>query len=169
MSLRAAAQRPLNSHIHLDLVTFDLIGPTTLRSACYCGEYLLELNALNRFNVSSLVSLLRLSFLLSRSLIYLHIAKVRRKTMKYSTLLSASILLLGTLFITLVTSVPLGSDNTSDKVVRHVKRQCVPNGSFYDDASTKVQLEYIGAWIHLGNQGSTVKSGTLSYTGQANA
>lgn len=81
-------------------------------------------------------------------------------------------------FITaLVLSVPLFVASRplyegSNAVKQHeskVKRQCLPNGSFYDDASYKVPLEYIGAWTHLTNQGSTVKSGTLSYTGQANA
>lgn len=72
-----------------------------------------------------------------------------------------------------VIALPLNDDPSVQQQQRHheakVKRQCLPNGSFYDDASVKVPLEYIGAWTHLSNQGNTVKSGTLSYTGQANA
>lgn len=70
----------------------------------------------------------------------------------------------------LVTSLPLNDD--SAPVQHHavkVKRQCFPNGSFYDDATHRVPIEYIGDWTHLSNQGSTVHAGTLSYTGQANA
>lgn len=79
--------------------------------------------------------------------------------------------LITSLFVTQALSAPLGTSDTdiNGSTNNHVKRQCIPNGSFYDDASYKVPLEYIGAWTHLTNQGSAVKSGTLSYTGQANA
>lgn len=74
----------------------------------------------------------------------------------------------------LVSSRPLAENNDGNSVQQHhheakVKRQCIPNGAFYDDATYMVPIEYIGSWTHLSNQGNKVKFGTLSYTGQANA
>lgn len=86
--------------------------------------------------------------------------------MKLTILISTGALLSSFLTVKQVISAPLTDEGSN---VKHVKRQCIPNGAFYDDASYKVPLEYIGAWTHLSNQGSTVKAGTLSYTGQANA
>lgn len=88
--------------------------------------------------------------------------------MKFVSFLFATVLSISLL----ATGLPVNDNNDGKDVQRRdckVKRQCFPNGSFYDDAGYKVPLEYIGAWTHLSNQGSTVKSGTLSYTGQANA
>lgn len=85
-------------------------------------------------------------------------------------LISTTAALISTLFLTQqVISAPLGTENDSTSANLVKRQQCVPNGSFYDDASYKVPLEYIGDWTHLSNQGSTVNAGTLSYTGQANA
>lgn len=50
------------------------------------------------------------------------------------------------------------------------KRQCIYWRSFYDSqVDFKEPGTYVGAWTHLTNQGSAVKEGTLSYTGEANA
>lgn len=75
-----------------------------------------------------------------------------------------------TLLFTLVSSAPLGSTEGNNEVQSdQIKRDCIPIGVFYDDNSVKVPLEYIGDWTHLSNQGSGVKLGSLSYTGQPNA
>jgi hypothetical protein len=64
---------------------------------------------------------------------------------------------------------PVGQEDSSSHNLAERQQTCVPNGVFWDDNFYKVPLEYRGDWTHLTNQGDSVSSGTLSYTGEPNA
>jgi hypothetical protein len=74
------------------------------------------------------------------------------------------------IYITTLSAAPIADSETSNSLHHLDKRQCVYQRAFYDDnVAFKEPGTYVGAWTHLTNQGSTVKEGTLSYTGEANA
>lgn len=95
------------------------------------------------------------------------------------TLLTPLLVAATTLLFCIITTAPIAAATPIPEAAglpgdRHLstlsKRQCIYQRAFYDDnVAFKEPGTYFGAWTHMTNQGSTVKEGTLSYTGQPNA
>lgn len=121
-----------------------------------------RLFSFSRRNTSFTISFLSL---LSLVLPYFqHTGSLSRKMKLITTLISAILYYL--LFFATPNSVDAAP--TSPPLESRQSSNC--RIVFFDDAAAKLPLNYepAGAWTHLNNQGSTVKMGTLSYTGTPN-